>query len=242
MQRLIKIASELQPAHRLFVCCLVLYFGVAQAESDHKNPLSINEIAESTDISHDSINESAGGHPDFSGMWLLDKSASDNPEEIIKASLDKRKKPSFFTGGGMSGRGTDMEGEGFSKPPFGGTDENVPFDKHPPAALSVDHLEIFHSDPELHIVADKIGEQTIFTDLRSTSITALGGLQQKVVIAGWENNDLVIETRTLDGSATVQRLRLLDNPRRLERVTEMSSPDPGRESIVIKQIFNPWTK
>jgi hypothetical protein len=237
MPKVANLASKLQFAYRLFVCCLVLYFGVAQAESDQKDSTPIKVLTESTDVSHDSIHESAGGHPDFSGMWLLDKSASDNPEEIIKASHNKRKRPSFFPGGGMPGRGPEMGRGGFSKPSFGGMD-----DKHPPAALTVEHLEITHSDPELRIVADQSNEQTIFTDFRSTSITALGGKQQRVVIAGWESNDLVIETRTLAGSATVQRLRLLENPRRLERVTEMPSPVPGGESIVIKQIFNPSTR
>ena len=237
MPKLAILTSKLQLAYRLFVYCLLLYFGVAQAESDHQDPIPTNQLAESTDVSHDSIHESARGHPNFSGMWLLDKSASDNPEEIIKASRDKRKKPSAFSGGGMPGRGPDMGRRDFTKPPFDGMD-----DKHPTVELTVEHLEITHSDPELRIVADHSDEQAIFTDLRGTSITALGGLQQKIVIAGWEDNELVIETRTLGGSATVQRLRLLENPRRLERVTEMPSPGPGGEPIVIKQIFNTSTE
>lgn len=210
-------ASRLQFAYRLFVCCLLLYFGAVQAESDYQDSIPVKQLAESSDVSHDPSNESAGEHPDFSGMWLLDKSASDNAEEIMKASLHKRKKSSSFHDGGMD-------------------------DKQPPAALTVVHLEIFHSDPELRIVADQSGEQTIFTDFRSTSITALGGPQQKVVIAGWESHDLVIETRTTGGSVTVQRLRLLENPRRLERVTEIPSPGPDGESIIIKQIFNPRSR
>ena len=232
-----KLANLTSKLHKLFVCCLLLFFGVAQAESDHQDSTPVKQLAESTDVSHGSIHKSAAGHPDFSGAWLLDKSASDNPEEIIKASRDKRKRPSAFPGGGMHGRDPDMGRGVFSKPSFSDMD-----DKHPPAALTVEHLEITHSDPVLRIVADQGEEQTIFTDLRSTSITALGGLQQKVVIAGWEDNELVIETRTLGGSATVQRLRLLENPRRLERVTEMPSPGPGGEPIVIKQIFNPSTE
>ena len=137
----------------------------------------------------------------------------------------------------MPGHGPDTGQKDPGKTPSDSTD-----DRHLPAALTAGQLEITHSDPELRIVADQGDEQTIFTDLRSTSVTALGGLRQKVVLAGWESNELVIESRTLDGSATIQRLRLLENPRRLERVTEIPSPDPGGESIVIKQIFNPSTR
>lgn len=237
MPELANLESRLQFACRLFVCCLLLYSGVARAESDHRDSIPVKQFAESTDVSHDTIDKSAGGHPDFSGLWLLDKSASDDPEEIIKASRDKRKKPAFFPGGGMTGRDPDMGRGGLGKPTSGGMD-----DKQPPAALSVERLEIFHSDPELRIVADQGDEQTIFTDFRSTSITALGGLQQKAVIAGWESHELVIESRTTGGSATVTRLRLLENPLRLERVTEIPAPGPDGEAIVIKQIFNASTR
>lgn len=237
MQKLASRTSALLPALRLFVCCLVLYSGVARAAPDHGDSAPAQEPAESTDVSDASINKSAAGHPDFSGSWKLDKSASDDPEEIIKASRNKRKKTAFFPGGDMPGHGNGMGRSGFGGPSPGDMD-----DKHPPAALLVVHLEIFHSDPELRVVADQIDKQTIYTDFRSTSISTRGGPQQKVVIAGWEGSELVIETRTLGGSAMIQRLRLLEDPRRLERVTEIPSPDPDEESIVIKQVFNPWTR
>ena len=237
MRHFSKIAYHLQSASKLFVSCGLLTIGAAQADLDDWYYNQHKAASAPVDVAAESTAKNLVERPNFSGTWLLDKSASDNPEEVFKESLAKRKRPSFFPGGGMPGRGSGMGPGGFGRPPIGGMDKRKEFDKRPLAELSVDQLEIRHAEPELIIVADQLDKQRIFTDFRGSSISALGGMQQKVVTAGWESNVLVIESRTSGVNVTIQRLRLLANPRRLERVTEIPSPGPEGESIKIKQIF-----
>jgi len=172
--------------------------------------------------------------PDFSGTWQLDPSVSDKPEEVIKAFHPKHKRPSFI-GSSMPGRNTGM-------PSLGGMGKTAMFDKNPFAELLVNRLDIRHSDPEIVIVADEKDEQRIFTDYRGSSISAQGGMDQKVTTARWEKDVLVIETRATGENVTTQRLKFLENPHRLERVTELPSPEPDGKSIEIKQIFIPITQ
>jgi len=67
----------------------------------------------------------------------------------------------------------------------------------------------------------------------------MGGLNQRVTTAGWEGRVLVMETIQSNGLRTIERLRLLTRPRRLEMVTELPIKDEKGKTVQVKQIFLP---
>lgn len=77
-------------------------------------------------------------------------------------------------------------------------------------------LHVTHEDPTL-LIADERGQrQRLFTDFRGASVSASGGLQQRVAVAGWEGAVLVVET-TMLGKKLVQGYQI----------------DPGTGQLVI---------
>jgi hypothetical protein len=73
---------------------------------------------------------------------------------------------------------------------------------------SAEKLVITHEDPML-LIADENGQrQRLFTDFRGASVSASGGLQQRVAVAGWEGAALVVETTTNNGSKLVQNYQI----------------------------------
>lgn len=181
--------------------------------------------------------------PDFSGTWVLDKSASDDPKQVMRSARAGRGKPSFRRTRGNAGqrpgaRGGPGRGSFGSRPERGGSRRGKSDGGTPIAALSAEQLEIRHADPELVIATDRGGERKFITDYRrSSSISAMGDSDQRVVTAGWEKDVLVIESRSAGGRVVVQRMRLLDQPGRLERVTEL--PALGRDGSLteIRQVY-----
>jgi len=89
----------------------------------------------------------------------------------------------------------------------------------------------------LRIKSKKYGEQIIYTDFRSSSVSALGDINQVVHIAGWEGNDLIIETTNSDGKRLIQSLKLLSHPHRLQRITELLISNNKSKSVKLKQIY-----
>lgn len=68
---------------------------------------------------------------------------------------------------------------------------------------------------------------------------SLGGMDQSIVTEGWEGNVLVIESTRVNGERTVQHLRLLERPLRLERISNLPGRSGKSQLIQIKQIFVP---
>ena len=86
---------------------------------------------------------------------------------------------------------------------------------------------------------ERRGTRKLYTDFRGASVSAKGGMDQQVVTGGWEGDVLVIEITSAGGSQLVQHLRLLDEPLRLERITEVPGLGGSNEAIQVKQIFLP---
>ena len=178
----------------------------------------------------------ASTRPNFSGIWILDPSASDDPREALK---EWKKEVSGRRSGGRSGRGSDVKGRERGR----GSDNvagnrshkmnngsNKQFEK-----FLHDELDISHQEPVLKINTGYSVEQKIYTDFRSSSISAKGGVDQLVSIAGWEGNSLFIETTHANGQKSIEQLKLYSNPKRLERRVTLS--DQNAKMLHIKQIY-----
>lgn len=63
-------------------------------------------------------------------------------------------------------------------------------------------LHVSHQDPMLLIADENDQRQRLFTDFRGASVSASGGLQQRVSVAGWEGEALVVETTMLGKKMT----------------------------------------
>jgi len=165
-------------------------------------PGSLSKESGNTDISgpvlaQDSTPQS---RPDFTGIWSLNPDVSDNPRERLKEAMQARRRSkggghgmggSMGRGGGM-GRG--MGGGGRKSPDrMGGRGMQPSADSL--SLISADEqIDILHEEPMLLITDENDQRQRFFTDLRGSSVSASGGFQQRVSVAGWEGETLVVET------------------------------------------------
>ena len=88
-------------------------------------------------------------------------------------------------------------------------------------------LHVSHQDPMLLIADENDQRQHLFTDFRGASVSASGGLQQRVSVAGWEGEALVIET-TMLGKKMTQNYQIDSGTGRLviSTVAQVSEAQP----------------
>lgn len=152
---------------------------------------------------------------DFSGSWLLDSDASDDPQEQMRDAM----KSMMRAGGGGRGMGGGSPGQGRGggmgggqrgRGAAGGMDSRGQRTQVEISALAAasPSLVITHEDPMLLIVSEGNRNQRLYTDFRGASVSANGGLDQRVTVAGWEGAVLVVETTTNGGLRLVQRYQL----------------------------------
>lgn len=152
--------------------------------------------------------------PDFSGDWVLNAKASDDlqakAKEVMQASRQTRGSVSGGMGrGGGRGRGGGMGGGRQGRGGAGGMGGGGgPSSSELSALLTpAQDLHITHQDPMLLIADENDQRQHLFTDFRGASVSASGGLQQRVAVAGWEGTLLVVET-TMLGRKLTQRYQI----------------------------------
>jgi hypothetical protein len=147
--------------------------------------------------------------PDFSGDWALNPKASDDPKERVKESMQASRQArgggsgGMGRGGGMGGgkgRGGGMGGGRQGRGGAGGG--GLPSGELSALLAPAQNLHITHQEPMLLIADENDQRQRIFTDFRGTSVSANGGLQQRVSVAGWEGTALVVETTMLGKKLT----------------------------------------
>lgn len=137
--------------------------------------------------------------PDFSGDWLLNTKASDDPREKAKEAAQAPRQArggGRGMGGGRQGRGGGMGGSG-----------GLSSGELSALLAPAQELHISHQEPMLLIADESDRRQRLFTDFRGASISASGGLQQRIAVAGWEGAVLVVETTTL-GKKFVQNYQI----------------------------------
>ncbi|MCT8875896.1 hypothetical protein [Shewanella xiamenensis] len=140
--------------------------------------------------------------PDFSGDWLLNTKASDDPREKAKEAAQASRQARGGGPGGM-GRGGGRQDRGGGMGGSGGLSSGELSAQLAPAQ----ELHVIHQDPMLLIADESDRRQRLYTDFRGASVSASGGLQQRVAIAGWEGAVLVVETTTL-GKKFVQSYQI----------------------------------
>lgn len=165
--------------------------------------------------------------PILSGIWVLNKELSDNPHEKIRESREQtgnsKSKNSMESsrggkgsggrgGGGKRGGGTKNADSGVKKA-SGGGQKSLPQELY--TFLNTSQiLELKHEEPLLTIIVKDGKRQRVYTDFRGASVSASGGMHQKVITAGWEGDVLVVETTT-DSTSYIQRYRLVSGDNRL---------------------------
>lgn len=91
---------------------------------------------------------------------------------------------------------------------MGGHSEMSP-GKMPELTATPERLDITHEDPMLLIADENDQYRRIFTDFRGASVSVSSGLQQRVAVAGWEADTLVVET-TMDGGTRLTQSYQID--------------------------------
>lgn len=155
--------------------------------------------------------------PDFSGHWVLNDKASDDPQEKVKKAMKQAGGggPGMRGGGGGMGRGGGGRGggmggerQGRGSPERMGGRSGMPSGDMASLIATAKKLDISHEDPMLLIADENDRRQRLFTDFRGASVSVSGGLQQRVAVAGWEGGALVVESRMDHGSKLVQQYRI----------------------------------
>ena len=171
--------------------------------SPSTNSTSINKIVRKQQIP-----------PNFSGQWILVKELSDDPQEKLKEikSHSGKSGKGKNMGGKQGGKGNGSRQGGGKKNHNSGGKGSGNGQGSFPHELQVllnssEVLELKHEEPLLIFITKNGRRQRIYTDFRGTSISAKTDIPQKIVTAGWENEELVIET-TLDSFRLIQRYKL----------------------------------
>ncbi len=151
--------------------------------------------------------------PDFSGHWALNAQVSDDPLEKAKEAMQAMKQArgggrgmvgGMGRGGGMGGgMGGGRQGRGAA----GGMSGGLASGDLSTLLAMAQELHITHQDPMLLIADENDQVQRLYTDFRGASVSASGGLRQRVAVAGWEEGGLVVET-TMIGKKLVQGYRI----------------------------------
>ena len=153
--------------------------------------------------------------PDFSGHWVFNAKASDDPQEKLKEAMKAMQQAGGGgrgMGGGSGGHGRGggksggRQGHGASGG-VGGRSEISP-GKMPELTATPERLDITHEDPMLLIADENDQRRQIFTDFRGASVSVSSGLQQRMVVAGWEDGTLVVETTTDGGTRLTQSYQI----------------------------------
>ena len=191
----------------------VLWIGLALAAG------ACPPLAFATDASPLAFAAAAQARPDFSGLWAFNTKASDDPLEKLKASMQTRQ-PAKGGGRGMGGgsggqgRGGGMGGgmgggrHGRGSPEGMAGHGEMPSREMSALIAATGSLDITHADPILLIVDENAQRQRLFTDFRGASVSANGGLRQRVAVAGWEGAVLVVESSMSNGLKLVQHYQI----------------------------------
>lgn len=100
-------------------------------------------------------------------------------------------------GGGMGG----------GQAGHGGADGGSPSGELAGLLAPAQALHINHAVPMLLIADERDQHQRLYTDFRGASVSASGGLRQRLATAGWEGAVLVVET-TMIGNKLTQGYRI----------------------------------
>ncbi len=155
--------------------------------------------------------------PDFSGHWVLNAKASDDPQAKVKDATMQAMQQTQRGGGRGMGGGSGRQGRGGGtgsgqqgRGSAGGIGGRSAMSVGELSELTAtpERLDITHEDPLLLIADENDRRQRLFTDFRGASVSISGGAQQQVAVAGWEGDVLVVEKTIRGGTRLVQRYQI----------------------------------
>ncbi len=164
-------------------------------------------------------NAALQSQPDFTGLWSLDVDASDNPRERLKEVMQARSQRKagkmgrgirggrHGSSGRMGERSTELSRESLS------------------LVIAAEQIDIHHEEPMLLITDENDRRRRLFTDFRGSSVSASGGFQQRVSVAGWEGPVLVMEMTLNSGARLIQRYQLDAKSDQLEIASVANLPE-----------------
>lgn len=159
--------------------------------------------------------EERQARPDFSGHWVFNAKASDDPQEKVKEAMKAMQQAQgggrgMGGGSGRQGRGGGMGGgrQGHGSPGGMGGRSEMPAGEMSALTATPERLDITHEDPMLLIADGNDQHRKIFTDFRGASVSISDGPQQRVAVAGWEGAMLVAETTMNGGTKLIQRYQI----------------------------------
>ena len=179
-------------------------------------------------------NSAPQSRPDFTGLWSLNVDASDNPRERHEEAMQARRQSKgcghgMGNGSGGRGRGGGMGGGmggGGRKSPdrMGGRGMQSSADSL--SLISADEqIDIRHEEPMFLITDENDQRLRLFTDFRGSSVSASGGFQQRVSVAGWEGETLVVETTLNSGARLIRSYRFVDETDQLMIASVVNLPE-----------------
>jgi len=168
--------------------------------------------------------------PNLSGTWVLNRELSQNPLEQLKQN--RKKTNNSQRNKGMKGNG-DHSGSGKGKGNGNRRSENYSKNKNtagrnslPPSIQfflnTSEELTIKHQEPLL-ILDTSEGQEKVYTDFRSPKISSNKDPDQRISIAGWEDNILFIES-TLSAGRVIQQVNLKTSSDQLWIKTAVLTP------------------
>lgn len=179
--------------------------------------------------------------PNFSGRWVLNEKVSDDPRAKVKDAMKSMKRPRgpSQTGGVGGGRGGGGKkgGRGHAAMDPAGQGRGVQLGDVDYPSMSKT-LDIAQADPRVLITDEDGRVQQIYSDLRGSSISASGSLQQRVTTAGWERGALVVESTANNGQRLIQTYSLKADPRQLVVLAEITIPQLD-DPIQVRQVYDP---
>jgi len=169
--------------------------------------------------------------PNLTGQWVLNKELSQLPQEQLKQDIRKPKNSQGNQNKGNRGSGQhsgngrgngNRRSDNYSKNKTNNARQNrLPQSLH--ALLkSSETLTIKHIEPLLLITTPN-GQEDIYTDFRSTHVSSHKDPNQKITIAGWEDNILIVES-TLNSGRVIQQFNLKPASKQLWINTEILTP------------------
>jgi len=203
--------------HFLQLFCLIVIVSACSSSTPKDRPKNLN------------LNSNSLAIPNLTGLWELNTELSENPLSEIKQHM--RKSDNSEGNKGKNGRGDgNHQGNGGGKGTGGkrskGKANNRGFKALPQELhallIAPKSMGIKHEEPLLTIIT-QAGQEQIYTDFRSSSVSSTSNKSQKVTIAGWEDNILFVE-HTLSSGRFIQQVSINPNSGQLQIETLILTP------------------
>ena len=190
---------------------------------------------------------------DLSGRWVLDREASDNPQDVIQTAMviaeveranDRRGSAGGMGGGGKGGGGMrggggkgggGMRGSG-SMPPDGSTEPGeMRMTNFGGLFPNADWIEIAQSD---ELVKVDFGGHRSRSYTLQTPITTVGAAGSMETESGWSGTEFWTVTKSERGMKITERYVVSPNRSELllETVLDAKAFD---DALMIRQVFHP---